>query len=142
MARRLTALLNGRLVGDIEMARSGASLPLQEQAHQGAPVIAYLENLLPDNPAIRERVATKVGAGGTDAYNMLEKIGRDCVGALQFVNADNPPATKELDGEHVSDASQRLLLASKRTIFGFHWLVLRKRQPCCAKTVNGSDRTA
>jgi len=61
MARKLTALLNGRLVGDIDMARSGAitfryaqswldwehalpvslSLPLQEQAHQGAPVIAY-----------------------------------------------------------------------------------------------------
>lgn len=135
MARRLTALLNGRLVGDIEMARSGAitfryapewlawehslpislSLPLQEQAHQGAPVIAYLENLLPDNPAIRERVATKVGAGGTDAYNMLEKIGRDCVGALQFVNADNPPATKELDGEHVSDAQIAAMLRNLAT---------------------------
>ena len=75
MARRLTVLLNGRLVGEIDMARSGAisfryapdwlawehtlpvslSLPLQEQVHQGAPVIAYLENLLPDNPVIRER---------------------------------------------------------------------------------------
>lgn len=124
MARKLTALLNGRLVGDIDMARSGAitfryaqdwlawehalpvslSLPLQEQAHQGAPVIAYLENLLPDNPAIRERVAAKVGAGGTDAYNMLEKIGRDCVGALQFVAGDIPPEPMGLEGEPVSDA--------------------------------------
>lgn len=123
MARKLTALLNGRLVGEIDMARSGAitfryapdwlawehalpvslSLPLQEQAHQGALVIAYLENLLPDNPAIRERVAAKVGAGGTDAYNMLEKIGRDCVGALQFVAGDTPPEPTDLEGESVSD---------------------------------------
>lgn len=124
MARRLTALLNGRLVGEIDMARSGAisftyasdwlawehtlpislSLPLQEQAHQGAPVIAYLENLLPDNPAIRERVATKTGAGGTDAYNLLEKIGRDCVGALQFFVGDDRPEPKGLEGAPVSDA--------------------------------------
>lgn len=135
MARKLTALLNGRLVGDIDMARSGAitfryapewlawehalpislSLPLQEQVHQGAPVIAYLENLLPDNPAIRERVAAKVGAGGTDAYNMLEKIGRDCVGALQFVNADSPPAVRELGGEHVSDAQIAAMLRNLAT---------------------------
>ncbi|MEO9517489.1 MAG: type II toxin-antitoxin system HipA family toxin [Paracoccaceae bacterium] len=130
MARKLTALLNGRLVGEIDMARSGAitfrypqewlawehalpislSLPLQEQAHQGAPVIAFLENLLPDNPAIRERVAAKVGAGGTDAYNMLEKIGRDCVGALQFVTRNNPPEAKGLDGEPVSNAQIAALL--------------------------------
>ncbi|WP_241525924.1 HipA N-terminal domain-containing protein [Pseudophaeobacter leonis] len=32
------------------------SLPLREEAHQGGPVIAYLENLLPDNQAIRQRV--------------------------------------------------------------------------------------
>ena len=124
MVRKLTVLLNGHLVGQIDMARSGAisflyapdwlawqhtlpvslSLPLQEQAHQGAPVIAYLENLLPDNPAIRERVAAKTGAGGTDSYNLLEKIGRDCVGALQFVVGDTLPEPKGLEGEPISDA--------------------------------------
>ncbi len=135
MARKLTALLNGRLVGDIDMARSGAvtfryeqewlawehalpislSLPLQEQAHQGAPVIAYLENLLPDNSAIRERVAAKVGAGGTDAYSMLEKIGRDCVGALQFVTEDVAVEQTGLDGEPVSDAQIAALLRNLAT---------------------------
>ena len=135
MARKLTALLNGRLVGEIDMARSGAitfryaqewlawehtlpislSLPLQEQAHQGAPVIAYLENLLPDNPAIRERVAVKVGAGGTDAYNMLEKIGRDCVGALQFVTGNDLPEAKGLEGEPVTDAQIAVMLRNLAT---------------------------
>lgn len=61
----LTVVLNGRLVGEIVMATSGAvtfrydqtwldweyalpvslSQPLQVQAHIGAPVISYLENL-------------------------------------------------------------------------------------------------
>lgn len=104
----LTVLLNGRLVGHLRMMSSGAisfqydqdwldwkyampislSLPLTEQAHKGAPVIFFLENLLPDNQVMRDRVAAKVGAIGTDACSMLEKIGRDCVGALQFVTAD------------------------------------------------------
>jgi serine/threonine-protein kinase HipA len=122
----LTVILNGRLVGEIRMATSGAisfsyaaewlawehampisrSLPLAEQPHKGAPVIAYLENLLPDNQAIRERVAAKVNAAGTDAFHMLEKIGRDCVGALQFLNNyDGAAPTQEIEGDKLSDSS-------------------------------------
>ncbi|OSQ39585.1 type II toxin-antitoxin system HipA family toxin [Thalassospira mesophila] len=120
----LTVVLNGRLVGEIVMATSGAvtfrydqawldweyalpvslSLPLQVQAHIGAPVISYLENLLPDNQKIRERVAAKVGAEGTDAYHMLEKIGRDCVGALQFfADYDGEVGPPAMDGDVLSD---------------------------------------
>lgn len=80
------------------------SLPLTEQAHKGAPVISFLENLLPDNQVIRDRVAAKVGAIGTDAYSMLEKIGRDCVGALQFITADTGLGqVREVGGEPLTD---------------------------------------
>ena len=128
MARRgssgtMQVLLNGRLVGVLKLAGSGAvslayapewltwehsmlislSLPLREEAHQGGPVIAYLEDLLPDNQAIRERVATRVRAGGKDAWHMLEKIGRDCVGASQFVSGDIPKVGA-LEGEPVTEA--------------------------------------
>lgn len=119
----MQVLLNGRLVGALRLAGSGAisftydpewlawehampislSLPLREEAHQGGPVIAYLENLLPDNQAIRERVAARVRAGGTDAWHMLGKIGRDCVGALQFVSGEIPEFAV-LEGEPVSEA--------------------------------------
>ena len=119
----MQVLLNGRLVGALRLAGSGAisltydpewlawehampislSLPLCEEVHQGGPVIAYLENLLPDNQAIRERVAARVRAGGTDAWHMLEKIGRDCVGALQFVSGETPEFDT-LEGEPVSEA--------------------------------------
>ncbi|WP_411958431.1 type II toxin-antitoxin system HipA family toxin [Paracoccus homiensis] len=129
MARRarsggtMQVLLNGRLVGHLRLAASGAisfaydrdwldwdhampvslSLPLRDEPHRGAPVIAYLENLLPDNQTIRDRVAARVRAGGTDAWHMLEKIGRDCVGALQFVSGEAPKADA-LQGEPVSEA--------------------------------------
>jgi len=85
------------------------SRPLREAPHQGAPVIAYLENLLPDDQAIRERVAVRVRAGGADAWHMLERIGRDCVGALQFVSGDVPEIGK-LEGERVTDAQVAAML--------------------------------
>lgn len=101
----LCVLLNNRLVGFLLKEPSGAisfrydeswltwdkaapvswSLPLREDVYKGEPVVAVLENLLPDSDRLRQRVAEKVGASGTDAYSLLSKIGRDCVGALQFV---------------------------------------------------------
>lgn len=109
MSRRprppLNVYLNGRIVGILRRSSSGAidfrydqswldwpraipaslSLPLREDRYIGAPVEAVIENLLPDNPDIRRRVAERSHAQGADAYNLLAAIGRDCVGALQFI---------------------------------------------------------
>ncbi|HMB39599.1 MAG TPA: type II toxin-antitoxin system HipA family toxin [Wenzhouxiangellaceae bacterium] len=104
----LRVALNGRRVGVLDRAASGAisfaydpewladdrraipvslSLPLREERYSGAVVSAYFDNLLPDNNEIRRIVAERVGANGTDAFGLLERIGRDCVGALQLVPA-------------------------------------------------------
>lgn len=110
MARRkvhvpLGVVLNDRQVGRLDKDPSGAiaftydagwlewehslpvslSLPLREERYTGAPVAAVFENLLPDADHIRRRVAERVGSAGTDAYNLLAAIGRDCVGARQFL---------------------------------------------------------
>lgn len=110
MARRRTRIplnvfLNGRLVGQLNRDTSGAidfryadgwlgweyaipvslSLPLREDRYIGAPVFAVFENLLPDNDDIRRQLAQRVQADGQDAYSLLSAIGRDCVGALQFL---------------------------------------------------------
>jgi serine/threonine-protein kinase HipA len=130
MARRpahipLNVFLNGRLVGALRRESSGAidflydqqwliwestfpislSLPLREDRYIGAPVINVFDNLLPDSDAIRRRVAERVGAGGTDAYNMLAALGHDCVGALQFLpdGIDPGPAGK-IEGKPVNEA--------------------------------------
>src|SRR5262249_23471892 len=61
------------------------SLPLREDRYIGDPVLAVFDNLLPDNDDIRRRVAERSQAAGADAYSLLSAIGRDCVGALQFL---------------------------------------------------------
>jgi serine/threonine-protein kinase HipA len=59
--------------------------------------------LLPDNEAIRKRVAERVGAAGTDAYSLLAVLGHDCVGALQFLpDGIDPGNAGSSDGKPVS----------------------------------------
>ena len=81
------------------------SLPLREDRYIGAPVLAVFDNLLPDNTAIRRAVAERVGAGGTDAFSLLAALGRDCVGALQFLPEGHEPGPAGIiDGHPISDA--------------------------------------
>lgn len=128
----LRVYLNNRLVGHLTKAPSGAigfaydeswltwehalpvslSLPLRETPYRGEPVAAVFENLLPDLDNLRRRVAEKVGARGTDAYSLLAAIGRDCVGALQFIAGDGEAVntTTAIEGERADDEAIGRLL--------------------------------
>src|SRR6478752_2138863 len=141
MARRpthvpLNVYLNGRLVGRLRRESSGAtdfvydkgwlgwdnaipvsmSLPLREDRYIGDPVLAVFENLLPDNDDIRRRLAERAKAEGSDAYSLLAAVGRDCIGALQFLPdgvavgqtgvIDARPASDEEIAEIVSDLAR------------------------------------
>lgn len=130
----LRVYLNNRLVGHLSKDPSGAngfaydeswlewdhalpvsvSLPLRETPYGGEPVAAVFENLLPDSDALRRRVAEKVGARGIDAYSLLAAIGRDCVGALQFIAGDGAAidTTSAIEGEEVDDEAIDKLLRS------------------------------
>lgn len=130
---RLTVYQNGDIVGCLSKQSGGAiefiyapewlaheraypvslSLPLREDAFKGAPVAAVFENLLPDSEGLRARVAEKIGADGTDAYSLLAKIGRDCVGALQFFpeGADvDFSSLSGIHGEEISDGDIERML--------------------------------
>lgn len=120
----LDVYLNGRLVGRLRREASGAvdfqydqswlgwesaipvslSLPLREDRYIGEPVLAVFENLLPDNDDIRRRVAERSQADGSDAYSLLSAIGRDCVGALQFLpEGTDPGKAGAIDARAVDD---------------------------------------
>lgn len=88
------------------------SLPLREDAYRGAPVSAVFENLVPDSDSLRRRVAERVGAEGADAYSLLAAIGRDCVGALQFIADKVDERGTAIEGEPVDDAAIEKLLRS------------------------------
>lgn len=135
---RLSVALNGRVVGVLDRAANGAisfvydsvwitderraipvslSLPLREERYSGAEVSAFFDNLLPDNDQIRRKVAEKVGAEGTDAFSLLNKIGRDCVGALQFVpegydiSQPRPPECTPLTDRDIAEIIRNLATA-------------------------------
>ena len=121
----LNVYLNGRLTGQLKRETSGAidfqydpswldwghtfpisfSLPLREDHYVGDPVIAVFDNLLPDDEGMCRRVAAKTHADGIDAYSLLAVIGRDCVGALQFLpEGINPGPAGAVDSDILSDA--------------------------------------
>lgn len=77
---------------------------MRAERYVGPPVIAIFVNLLPDSDDIRRRVAERVGADGVDAYSLLARIGRDCVGALQFLPVGEAPGdSRVLMGEPLSE---------------------------------------
>jgi serine/threonine-protein kinase HipA len=129
----LNIFLNDRHVGVLIRATSGAiefaydeawlawehtmpvslSLPLSTRRYVGAPVLAVFENLLPDSDQIRRRLAERVGARGTDAFSLLERVGHDCAGALQFLPGDEQPSsTRTIDGAALDDGDIEALLAN------------------------------
>lgn len=78
-------------------------LPLTQADWKGGPVIAAFDNLLPDAEGeLREKIAARVGAEGKDVFSLLSALGRDCVGALQFLAPEEEPAALDMDYREVS----------------------------------------
>lgn len=106
-AKGLKVYLNGANIGILKKDASGLisfnyseewiqdgfaisqSLPIQEQEYKGEIVSRYFDNLLPDNDNIKKLVAQKFGAESTRPFDLLEVVGRDCVGALSFISEDS-----------------------------------------------------
>jgi serine/threonine-protein kinase HipA len=52
----------------------------------------YFDNLLPDNPQIRDRMRRRFAIRSADTFDLLEALGRDCVGAVQLLPEGAQPA--------------------------------------------------
>ena len=124
--RQLALYMNGEHVGhwhltpkaeSLQYAQSWlaspASRPLSlrfpltpdRKPYVGKEVRDYFENLLPDTKAIRERLARRFKIGSIDAFPLLAKLGRDCVGALQIVPEDElPPNVRAISCDPLTDA--------------------------------------
>lgn len=105
VTQSLNAWMNGELVGtwlvdrnshtfryapswlDSPRRRSlSLSLPIGSSLKiQGQTVRHYFDNLLPDNERIRSRLRRRFGLRSGDIIDLLEAIGRDCVGAVQLL---------------------------------------------------------
>ena len=61
------------------------SMPLSDRVWSGEGVASYFDGLLPDDRAVREKIAAREHAESAGIFDLLAVIGRDCVGALRFV---------------------------------------------------------
>ncbi len=105
MNKKLFVYMNGLFVGTWEQAPSleqsftydpawlhnpkgraiSLSLPLSEITYKGMHVSSFFENLLPESEAVKKKLQNRFKASSIRAFELLEHIGRDCVGALQIV---------------------------------------------------------
>lgn len=81
------------------------SLPYTgDQPLRGAVVRDFFDNLLPDSEPIRKRLASHYQLASIDAFDLLQEIGRDCVGAVQLLNEDATfTDVKRIDGSPMSE---------------------------------------
>ena len=88
------------------------SLPLEGGTERltGPRVEWFFDNLLPDSSDIRKRLSHKFGSG-TRTMDLLEQIGRDCVGAVQLLPQDaDPPNVRRIQAEALTDAEVERIL--------------------------------
>lgn len=122
-SRSLNLLMNGLLIGKL-IKKSNASLeltydqkwlntpgsrpvslslPLIDRPFTGNVVYNFFDNLLPDNPEIRGRIQAKFHAATDQPFDLLENIGRDCVGAIQLIGGEIPTFKKEIKYESLNE---------------------------------------
>jgi len=113
MAAALNVWMNGLLVGVWEQNNLGVdsfqydqdwiasdfsrplsnSLPINvnQAIIKGDAVTNYFDNLLPDSMEIRKRIQSKYSTKSAGTIELLEAIGRDCVGAVQILPIGEAP---------------------------------------------------
>lgn len=99
---RLPAHSSMEFIYDADWMASPAGRPLSlslpfvaNAALKGERVRNYFDNLLPDSEHIRTRLATRFRTASVEAFDLLQAIGRDCVGAIQLLGENETPSNIE-----------------------------------------------
>lgn len=112
--RQLDVYLDGDLAGTAQMTSNGAlafsydesyaartnptplslSMPVEVQDHKNRVVLPFLQGLLPDNAQALAAIASTYSVSAASPFAMLEHVGKDVAGALQFIpqGASSPDA--------------------------------------------------
>jgi len=132
---QLSAWMNGERVGTLTRQKNGAhlfqydagwlnnplarplslSLPLQLPAIASASVINFFDNLLPDNPRVRERILNRYRAKSMQPFDLLREVGRDSVGALMLLPAEAAAPDLVVRYELLDEARLEKILSAYRS---------------------------
>lgn len=135
--RSLNVWMNGVLVGNWSLGSGGVnsfnyhsewikspacrslslSMPVNAfAALRGAVVANYFDNLLPDHDRIRKRLKERYRTKSDRVFDLLEAIGRDCVGAVQLLPPDlEPVGFDRVACEQIGDADIAAILRTVPT---------------------------
>ena len=142
MTNHLVVLLGGELAAEIRRTRAGslrltyvdgkglAATPLSLSLprgidHVGATVERFVTGLLPENDEALAAIARRFGADRRDPLSMLEAIGLDCPGAVQFCPEDAVADALARTGgvAAVSDSDIEARLAELDTNAAASWMM-------------------
>ena len=124
--------MNGELVGRWSRGRTGRHLLTYEASWLESPRVRslslsmpitpgrtvegdavghFFDNLLPDDERIRRRLSTRFRTRNAEAFELLQAIGRDCVGAVQLLPPEQKPeGFDRLSYETLADADVEAIL--------------------------------
>jgi serine/threonine-protein kinase HipA len=105
-------------LGSLHARPLSLSLPLAggPRPLRGERVRAWFDNLLPESPAIRARLALRYRAESTEPFDLLEQIGRDCAGAVQLLPEAAPaPDVRRIDAKLLKEDAVERLIAGATT---------------------------
>ncbi len=136
--RRLVLWMNGERVGTWSVIQGKDQLEYEEswlqspharplsltlpftpgnQPHRGELVGAWFDNLLPDSPRLRERIATRFKTKGKSAFDLLAEVGRDSVGAIRLLpEGFEVEDVKTIQAQPISDHEIAQLLRNTGSI--------------------------
>lgn len=129
-AKSLHVFMNGLLVGQLQKLANGGlaftytqdwlatpgarpislSLPISKKQYSGDRVYNFFDNLLPDNDVIKTRIQALLKIPSKQPFDLLSRIGHDCVGAIQLSQDDRVADVRTIAVEPLNERQIAILL--------------------------------
>lgn len=158
--QELIAWMNGEKTGVLTKYKNGAhafkydagwmvnklarplslSLPLQFPAITSASVINFFDNLLPDNPNVRDRIVTRYKARSSQPFDLLMEIGRDSVGAVMLLPPDEGVSDLTMQFEPLDNNRLEKVLSAYRNDIPLG--MIREEQDFRISVAGAQEKTA
>lgn len=91
------------------------SLPLQVGNITSDAVFNFFDNLLPDSPIVRDRIVKRYRAKSKQPFDLLSEVGRDSVGAVTLLPADEAVTNPVMTWEKLSEAKLEEVLSAYKS---------------------------
>jgi serine/threonine-protein kinase HipA len=120
------------------------SLPMTANATITSPVVRhYFDNLLPDDPRIRQRLQRRFSTPSADTFDLLQALGRDCVGAVQLLPiGETPTGWDHIAADRLTSKDVETILAAVPTTTAPFLSAAEDQEDLRISIAGGQEKTA